>query len=367
MFLFKYYRPDFFFDKAIRYNELYFSSTEQLNDPNDLKTSYFFEDNIPFWQALLESESSSGIKQLNVLLDLKDQNLAKELCILFLGTSIDGTIEGLEFIFNRYDQEITTILINYIRNISTIEMDLPADENKSIPMLLSLCKNGIKERILKGLRVGVYSVSFSTEALQPMMWAHYAGGFKGCVVIYNAPNNTIPLKRNIYSKDYYNFQVDSVIYQDHEKHIPILKSALSNDNAIRETLLVKNTFWHYESEKRIFLTKRYISHGFSKFNLVTSDISERIYHHDPSTIAGVIFGPNFNIEKMDSIELLLRDNRRHIPCAPFYLFETELMSNGTIKVVNGKQVESSFQSGETGAISHKELPKLLSKLKINLS
>lgn len=112
MFLFKYYRPDFFFDKAIRYNELYFSSTEQLNDPNDLKTSYFFEDNIPFWQALLESESSSGIKQLNVLLDLKDQNLAKELCILFLGTSIDGTIEGLEFIFNRYDQEITTILIN---------------------------------------------------------------------------------------------------------------------------------------------------------------------------------------------------------------------------------------------------------------
>lgn len=64
MYLFKYYRPDFFFDKAIRYNELYFSSTEQLNDPNDLKTSYFFEDRVDLWQRLLESEVSLGVKNL---------------------------------------------------------------------------------------------------------------------------------------------------------------------------------------------------------------------------------------------------------------------------------------------------------------
>ncbi|MFA1646200.1 MAG: DUF2971 domain-containing protein, partial [Enterobacteriaceae bacterium] len=78
MYLFKYYRPDFFFDKAIRYNELYFSSIEQLNDPNDLKTSYFFEDRVDLWQSLLESEVSLGVKNLKDFLDLDGDRLAKK-------------------------------------------------------------------------------------------------------------------------------------------------------------------------------------------------------------------------------------------------------------------------------------------------
>ena len=96
MFLFKYYRPDFFFEKAIRYNELYFSSTDQLNDPNDLKTSYFFEDNASLWQKLLESEVFLGVRELKHILDLDDQRLAKELCRIFLGTPVDGSIEQLQ-------------------------------------------------------------------------------------------------------------------------------------------------------------------------------------------------------------------------------------------------------------------------------
>lgn len=365
MFLFKYYRPDFFFDKAIRYNELYFSSTEQLNDPNDLKTSYFFEDSVPLWQSLLESELSSGAKVLSDFLELSDHALAKELCRIFLGTPIDGSIEHLVSIFNKYDSDITSALIKCVKNINMLSDDLFSYTSRSIPGVLTLCKNGIRDRILRGLRVGVYSISFSTNALEPMMWAHYASGFKGCVVIYNAPDNVISLKRNIYSSEYIDYPIDSVKYQNQEKHIPILKSVLSDDVAIRETLLVKNTFWSYEAEKRIFLTKRYITQDFGKLNiLLSSDPSERIFHHDPSTIVGVVFGPKFDKKKMESIEFLLRDNRRHNPCEPFYLFETELTSKGTIKIVRGKQVESSFNTGDTGEISIKELPALLNTLKL---
>lgn len=365
MFLFKYYRPDLFFEKAIRYNELYFSSTDQLNDPNDLKTSYFFEDNASLWQKLLESEVFLGVRELKHILDLDDQRLAKELCRIFLGTPVDGSIEQLQDVFNKYDSEITSALIKCVKNTSVIDRALFESVGNSLPGLISLCKNGIKDRVLKGLRVGVYSVSFSSNALEPMMWAHYTAGFKGCVVIYHAPNNIIRLKRNVYSNEYINYPIDNVQYQNQEKHIPILKSVLSDDLAIRETLLVKNTFWSYEAEKRIFLTRRYISQSFPQlYTSFSDDVSERIFHHDSSTIAGVVFGPRFNKRKMEAIEFLLRDNRRHFECEPFYLFDTELTSKGTIKIVRGKRVESSFYSGDTGEVSTDELQALLKKFEI---
>lgn len=365
VYLFKYYRPDFFFDKAIRYNEFYFSSTEQLNDPNDLKTSYYFEDDVSHWQKVLERETVLGVRDLKVFLDLDGNHLAKQLCRIFLGASIDGSIEDLQLMFKRYDSDVASALSLHINKKDLIDKGLLEDSDESMSQLISLCSNGIRERILKGLRVGVYSVSFSTNALEPMMWAHYAAGFKGCVVIYNAPNNIIPLKRNIYSDEYIDFPVDSVEYRNHEKHIPILKSVLKDDLAIRETLLVKNTFWQYELEKRVFLTKKYITQSLGGLNFALSnDNSDRIFHHDPSLIAGIIFGPSFNRHKKESLEFLLRDNRRHKPCSQFYLFDTKLTSAGTIKIVRGKEVESSFKTGNSGEISIKKLPDVLNRFGI---
>ena len=368
MYLFKYYRPDFFFDKAIRYNELYFSSTEQLNDPNDLKTSYFFEDEIYLWQRLLESELIAGVRELQDVLDLTNRSLAKELCRIFLGTPMDGSIEQLEYTFSKYDEDIVASLGRHLKSSESIENTQFKDLRESRSELITLCKNGIRDRVLKGIRAGVYSVSFSTSALEPMMWAHYAAGFKGCVVIYNALNNVIHLTRNIYSKDskeYFPFNVDNVEYEDYEKHIPILQSALGGDKSIRNTLVVKNKFWKYEAEKRIFHTRAYVAtHVWKLTFLLSKDYSDRIFHHDPSLIAGIIFGPGFSDEKKESIEFLLRDNRRHSPCEPFYLFDTELTSKGAIQIVRGKEVESSFQTGNTGEISRKELTAVLSKLGI---
>ncbi|TDX12031.1 DUF2971 family protein [Buttiauxella sp. BIGb0552] len=365
MYLFKYYRPDFFFDKAIRYNELYFSSHEQLNDPNDLKTSYFFEDEIHMWQRLLESEFIAGVRELQDVLDLTDRSLAKELCRIFHGTPMDGSIEQLECTFLKYDDAIVASLGRHLKSSESIKSTPFKDSSESRSELILLCKNGIRDRVLKGIRAGVYSVSFSTRALEPMMWAHYAAGFKGCVVIYNALNNEINLTRNIYSKEYFPFIVDNVEYEDCEKHIPILQSALGDDKSIRNILLVKNKFWKYEAEKRIFHTRTYIATKVWKLSfLLSKDHSDRIFHHDPSLIAGIIFGPGFSGEKKESIEFLLRDNRRHSPCEPFYLFDTELTSKGAIQIVRGKEVESSFQTGNTGEISRKELAAVLSKLGI---
>jgi hypothetical protein len=49
MYFYKYYRPNVYFEKAIRYNELYFCENNELNDPHDLKANYYFEDSVDRW------------------------------------------------------------------------------------------------------------------------------------------------------------------------------------------------------------------------------------------------------------------------------------------------------------------------------
>lgn len=115
VYLFKYYRPDFFSDKAIRYNELYFSSAEQLNDPNDLKTSCLFEGDDELWQRVLESEMFFGVKNLKYFLDLHDCRLAKQLCWIFQGASINGSIEEFQRSFTKYNSEVATALRLHIK------------------------------------------------------------------------------------------------------------------------------------------------------------------------------------------------------------------------------------------------------------
>jgi len=64
--IFKYYRPNIYFEKAIRYNEIYFSANHELNDPNDLKATYYFEDNPALWKKLLALDTSKSLGYLQL-------------------------------------------------------------------------------------------------------------------------------------------------------------------------------------------------------------------------------------------------------------------------------------------------------------
>lgn len=85
MYLFKYYRPDFFFEKAIRYNELYFSAPAQLNDPNDLNIDYRFDNKLKLWDILLRSPCDKSYKNLSHILDLSNLKIHKGLNRIFRG------------------------------------------------------------------------------------------------------------------------------------------------------------------------------------------------------------------------------------------------------------------------------------------
>ncbi|ASN13918.1 DUF2971 domain-containing protein [Pantoea ananatis] len=369
MFLYKFYRPGENFNKALRYSEIYFSSNKQLNDPNDLKAKYYFEDNVDLWHRLLHSEAPMG-PSLTTFLKLENKQLSNGLNDIFKGIKVDANAKSLNQIFDINKEKIESLIRSSIKDLAEIPDSHYFSIEDPVPFFVESCMFGLKELAFKGIKTEVYSVSFSTNPLEPMMWAHYADGFKGCAVIYCVNNDKLPLTRNIYSKSFFELPLHDVKYHDGEKLIPILQCGMGEQSPIEQALLKKNSFWKYESEVRAFITKN------QRLKLAASnDINripeweERIFHTHPALIAGVIFGPAFDESKKYLVEFCLRQTKEAAECKPnFYLFDTQLNDNGTIAITKAKQCKPSAQLTPESLMSREfggaQLDELLQKMGI---
>lgn len=340
MYLFKYYRPDFFFDKAIRYNELYFSAGAQLNDPNDLSIEYRFDNNLMFWNVLLRSPCEYSFKDLTQLLDLSDSKIHKALNKVFKGKRIKGNLESLDALFEMQTNEIFEILYN---NLSFDSIDKTIYENQSDPkdFLARKCETGIKERLYKKITPAVFSVSFSSKALERMMWAHYAAGFSGCVVIYKAQkissgnDNHIEMKLtdSLFSNNFFSFPVKPIKYSNQSKEVSILDPR-SN---IVDLVLTKNRFWRYESEYRIFVPEGNIGiNGERNIKGTVNRNSGHVFHHENNAVQGIIFGPRMSRLKKEEIWQIIKSNMMNTNAKSFYFFDAVLSSSGKIDILNGQ-------------------------------
>lgn len=370
MLLYKFYRPGENFNKALRYSEIYFSSNKQLNDPNDLKAKYFFEDSEDLWFRLLHSEAPMG-PSLTTFLKLESKQLSKGLNDIFKGIKVDANAKSLNKIFDDNKIKIEGLIRSSIKDIAEIPDSHYFRLEDPVPFLVESCMFGLRELAFKGIKTEVYSVSFSTNPLEPMMWAHYADGFKGCAVIYYAENNELPLTRNIYSESFMRFPIHKVDYHDGEKLIPILQCSMGEQGPIEQALLKKNSFWHYESERRAFIFKnqRLVLAALNDVDKIP-EWEERVFHTQPERIAGVIFGPAFDESKKYLVEFRLRRTKEATKCKPnFYLFDTQLNDNGTITITKAKQCKPSAQLTPRDLVSRTfegaQLDELLQKMGIN--
>lgn len=339
MYLFKYYRPDFFFDKAIRYNELYFSARAQLNDPNDLNISYRFDNNLKFWDVLLRSPCEYSCNNLSHLLDLSDIKIHKVLNKIFKGKRISGDLESLDALFDTYANEILGILFECLLPLKQIDKIIYKNQPDPKQFLAKQCLIGIKERLYKKIIPAVFSVSFSSKALEPMMWAHYAGGFSGCVVIYSAqeflyPNNIwMQLKDNLFSRNHINFPVKPITYINQSKEVSILDP---NSNFF-DLVLTKNKFWKYESEYRMFVPEGNL--GIGSERNIKGSINRNVghvFHHEASTMQGIIFGPRMSQLKKEEIWQVIKSNVMSANVNIFYFFDAELSQSGKVNIVSGQ-------------------------------
>lgn len=340
MYLFKYYRPDFFFDKAIRYNELYFSARAQLNDPNDLNIDYRFDNNLKLWDLLLRSPCEYSYKDLTHILDFSDLKIHKVLNKIFKGKKIKGDLASLDALFDTHTNEIFDILHECLLPLKEINTVIYKNEPAPKQFLAKQCEIGIKERLYKKIIPAVFSVSFSRKALEPMMWAHYAAGFSGCVMIYSAQELTstinnirIQLKDNLFSDYPVSFPVKPITYSNQSKEISILDPT-SN---ILELILTKNKFWKYESEYRMFVPEGNIGIGGER-NIKDSvnRNAGHVFHHETNVMRGIIFGPRMSKLKKEEIWQVIKSNVMNTNAELFYFFDAELTQSGKINISSGQ-------------------------------
>ncbi|OSM94086.1 DUF2971 domain-containing protein [Lonsdalea populi] len=340
MYLFKYYRPDFFFDKAIRYNELYFSAKSQLNDPNDLNIDYRFDNDLRFWDILLRSSCEYSYKNLTHILDFGDLKVHKVLNKIFKGKKIKGDLESLDALFDMHTNEILSILYEYLLPLEDTDTVIYENEPNPKQFLAKQCEIGIKERLYKKIIPAVFSVSFSSKALERMMWAHYAAGFSGCVVIYSTQEFTsqsnnirMQLKDNLFSKDLISFPIKPITYSNQSKEISILDPT-SN---IIELILTKNKFWKYESEYRMFVPEG--NTGIGGERDIKDSVNRNtghVFHHETSAMQGIIFGPRMSKLKKEEIWQVIKSNVMNTNAKLFYFFDAELSQSGKINISNGQ-------------------------------
>lgn len=342
MYLFKYYRPDFYFEKAIRYNELYFSSPAQLNDPNDLNLKYRFDNKLNLWKLLLRLECSYSHKDLSQILNLGKKGIYQGLNKIFKSKRITNNLEELDNIFETHKADIQKILYDNMLPINEIESKIYENEAEAEKFLVNLCEQSIKERLYRKIIPAVCSVSFSSKALDSMMWAHYAAGFGGCVVIYKTTHSdfynlpSMKLKDNIFSKLFIDLTIKPIQYNNKIKEV----SLLGYDHNAFELFFIKNRFWRYESEYRMFISE--MNSGIENERNIRNYVnrnSGHIFYHEANAIKGIIFGPKMSFLKKEEIWQIVKSNMENTDLELCYFFDTQLSSSGKIKISMGHKAE----------------------------
>ena len=337
-FYFKYYRQNLYFEKAIRYDEIYFSSNEELNDPLDLSFTPYFDDNEVAWEKLLQVKPKVEMLNIALYLDTTSYELASELNSIFKGSTLayQQTIKPL---IDSKNKELKRIFIKHINN--AIESEYTSDKNSNFSNFdteakAEMCILFLTEILSRGWSKKFYSCSFSKNALEPKMWAHYADGFKGCVIIYESnENNSIKLKPHFRSTKYesYNFSEDQ--YSDIEKKVSILDYMLKS-SIVNSPLLTKNSFWSYEQEYRLLLSEEFNSIYLRQMDkMPTTNSRERIFYHQQESIIGIIFGARCSNDYKDKIRAILGEKCSYIKSKGFYSFDTELTTDGKVVIKSG--------------------------------
>ncbi|UWF51844.1 DUF2971 domain-containing protein [Pseudomonas sp. N3-W] len=364
--VFKYYRPNVYFEKAVRYNELYFSANHELNDPHDLKAKYYFEDGIGLWKKLLSLQAPFDTWNINNFIGGSDEALLVGLNDLFKGMQFDSIEGSIKQVVENKSKELAELFTSSMRKPISFPVGQEFLKDAPPEYVAQLCKLSLIELLMRAVNHNFYSVSFSGTALNPMMWAHYAEGFKGCVVIYDVlSEGEIILRQNLFAKEESEYFFRKVNYLNEEKRIPVLECATGVKDKVQKAFLQKNAFWHYESEFRLLTVENLDSPRLAIANDKVINNRERVLHHDTNAILGVVFGPRCDSNFKEKIEHILRDNRLHHDGKPFFTFETELTFDGSVVVNTAYQCLCTNRSQMKRVFKGDEMNKLLFDLGIH--
>jgi hypothetical protein len=293
--------------KELLYNEIYFSSPEECNDPFDSKTFYEFGGDKEMWNKVIKfSIERTNASIPDQLLHLLTEHICKKCPLTFDEANKTNLLN--DFPTNHPNDKA---LINFI--------------GKRIQDIFGIYKPATR-----------YFVSFSKVNSEPLMWSHYADKHKGFCLVFRAINGSLhqsqhqkkrqivrETKNGIALNMSYglpeSFQFTKIDYEPEVKplnaflHLPVGVTGEKDEaeaNKIRQEqeshYTQKSKSWEHEAEYRIMLQPPMPWLFGEHFDYSKQ---ERLFHYQPSQLVGIIYGARMEATEKNRIKELLKERR----------------------------------------------------------
>ena len=298
MHVYRYRSSNLLSHKGLLYDEWYFASKEELNDPIDMQSKFEFTGN---WTRILTTLWANE----------QDAKIAAAYLTRLNPISYEQLVND----FDIHKKHITQLVFSD-RTLSLVEL---TQLEESLAYLLALLN-------LYAPSSG-YSVSLSRTNSDMLMWSHYAASHTGFCLVYRPISgclNQCPVRKkdslavtnHHISAVSATFEVEDINYEDQLHPIdaysllPVIYTGYSFDSEssrlechkkIREQLLTKNKCWQYEQECRLMLRQpnKFIS-GCSTYNSL-----QRLFYYDFNQVVGIIFGARMSSCDKESIRSII--------------------------------------------------------------
>ena len=295
MHVYRYRNSNLLSQKALLYDEWYFASKEELNDPIDMQSNFEFSQS--GWSYLLNNLWNNSA---------------------YAAIAADHLSEISPISHEKLLDSFDTIKQNIIHKTfksKSVQLSEVISLQQALTNLYDLIS-------LYGPGSG-YSVSLSRTSASMLMWSHYANSHTGFCLIYRPINgklsqcpsrkkDAIEVSRGHSTCVPTDFDIENIIYDDQISSLdatsllPVIYTTnrLDSDDTRAEwhknkkaQLLTKNKCWEYEEECRLMLpqTSKWIS-GNSSYSAL-----QRLFYYDFDQVVGVVFGARMTATHKDAL------------------------------------------------------------------
>lgn len=350
------YRPGTILSmKELIYNEMYFSSVSECNDPYEGRVFAEFGKYRDYWTQLIKMAFiNSHVHSSSITVSSSLAERLADCCVEMSPIDVNKfkALNYSDFNIKVYIDEIT-----------------PNNQLVDIPPLYEAI-DIIKHYVEIHMPAEEYFVSFSRRRDDILMWSHYANNHRGYCLIFRPVGNKIMQDKRWMKKEFTfdtpqshisdgeiafnideSFELNDIEYTNgqipkinafalfHHVINPEAFKKEFNDamNVAYSSYLRKHCAWKYEKETRLILLKgvpQYIANR--KISLSTH---QRLFHYDPSHLVGIILGAKMPSEQREQIQEIVKQKVDMLKSEPrgnsqpsdFVIFKARL-STDTIKI-----------------------------------
>ena len=322
--------------KELIYDELYFASREECNDPYEGKTFATFSKDKNLWTNLI----NEALKSHKITLD---ESLKEKVVDYFLSKS--------------------PMPIENILKISRDEF-IDIGQRRLDQFMLKPTLEAIQNYIMWYSPEERYFASFSKTNDNYLLWSHYANNHKGFCLVYRPINGkikqnpswkrtqtaTLPLPRLSFGVPDA-FEIQDVEYVSTPKSsdgFMCFPASVAGDNHSPEEIetaraeraknyFQKHSVWDYEQEARVVL-----SSGVQWFagKKLTLPAHQRLFHIDSTQIVGIILGSQMSATQRQRIKEIIAEKveRWSIPITDHRIISNFVLLEETLSETNREVV-----------------------------